>query len=343
MVYALVKRFLFLLSAERAHHFSTTILNGLCKLPPLRYLIEAIFRFEDERLHTSLWGLNFKNPVGLAAGFDKDGTYISSMTTLGFGFIEVGTVTPRPQAGNPKPRLFRLPQDQGIINRMGFNNGGVDLLVERLKKLKKQEVIIGGNIGKNKDTPNDLAYEDYSICFQKLYPYVDYFVVNLSSPNTPGLRSLQEKGPLKKILTTLTRYRDTQKMRRPILLKISPDLNEDQIKDVLEIIEEVQIEGIIATNTTISRSNLSTDDIIVNEIGNGGLSGRPLTGRSTEVIEMISSTIKNEIPIIGVGGIYDEKTAQQKMQSGASLIQIYSGLIYEGPGLVKRIKKALCV
>jgi len=263
------------------------------------------------------------------------------MAALGFGFVEVGTVTPRPQTGNPKPRLFRLPQDRAIINRMGFNNGGVDALANRLSRYQLEDIIIGGNIGMNKDTPKEKAFEDYLVCFKKLYDLVDYFVVNLSSPNTPGLRSLQEKEPLRKILSTLTEHRKERVIERPILLKVSPDLNKGQIGDVIEIIEELGIEGLITTNTTISRSPLVAPKKEVERIGNGGLSGAPLYDRSTEVLKQVHEVSGGRVPLIGVGGISSPTTAIQKIDAGASLIQIYTGLIYEGPFLVKKIKRAL--
>lgn len=341
MIYSLLKWFLFRLSAEKAHHLTTSVFNSLVAIPLIGSFVKRIFAFEHKDLQRTLWGLRFKNPVGLAAGFDKDGKYIKSMSALGFGFIEVGTITPRPQVGNPKPRLFRLIKDEAIINRMGFNNEGVDVLVDRLKALKRTDVIIGGNIGKNKDTPNEDAYKDYLICFEKLYDHVDYFVVNLSSPNTPGLRSLQEKGPLRKILQTLLDHRAKQNVSRPILLKIAPDLTEGQLDDVIEIVQELKIEGIIGTNTTVERKPLSANANEISEIGNGGLSGAPLARRATEVVGLIHKKSNGSIPIIGVGGINSGASAWDKMNAGASLVQIYSGFIYEGPFLVKRIKKSL--
>lgn len=340
-MYSILKWCLFKLSAEKAHHLTTSIFNTLVSTPIIGSITKNIFSLEHKSLERTLWGLTFKNPVGLAAGFDKDGKYIKSMSALGFGFIEVGTITPRPQVGNPKPRLFRLIDDQAIINRMGFNNEGVDVLVSRLKALKRSDVIIGGNIGKNKDTLNEDAYKDYLICFEKLYAYVDYFVVNLSSPNTPGLRSLQEKGPLRKILQTLLDHRATQDVSRPILLKIAPDLTEGQLDDVIEIVQELKIEGIIGTNTTIERKPLIADANVVSAIGAGGLSGAPLAKRATEVVGMINKKSNGSIPIIGVGGINSGDAALDKIKAGASLVQVYSGFIYEGPFLIKRIKKSL--
>jgi dihydroorotate dehydrogenase len=340
-MYQLIKSLLFLMPAERAHHFTMKSFNLLLAAPILSPLIKAMFRFEHDSLMREVYGLTFKNPVGLAAGFDKDGKYIETLAALGFGFIEVGTTTPRPQIGNPKPRLFRLKEDRGIINRMGFNNEGVDVLVSRLAKLKNRKIIIGGNIGKNKDTPNETAYKDYLICLEKLYPYVDYFVVNLSSPNTPGLRELQEKEPLKKLLIEVLAYRDQQSVRRPILLKIAPDLTAEQVKDVAEITEELALDGLIATNTTISRVGLKTASSAVESIGAGGLSGDPVFQKSTDILSLLYERTKGAIPIIGVGGISSTAAAETKMKAGAALIQIYSGFIYEGPFLIKRIKKNL--
>ena len=341
MIYSLVKPILFAFPAEKAHHITTWLLRIASKIPLLNSLLKVIFQFSDERLAVSQWGLNFQNPVGLAAGFDKDGKYIQAMAMLGFGFIEVGTVTPRPQIGNPKPRLFRLVKDDAIINRMGFNNEGVDILVSRLKDLDKGSLIIGGNIGKNKDTPNEDAYKDYLICFQKLYPFVDYFVVNLSSPNTPGLRELQEKEPLKKILSALLTYREQQSISRPILLKIAPDLTDDQLSDVVEIVMELSIEGIITTNTTISRSDLETGKEVVDNIGAGGLSGRPLHDKALDILKRTSEISEGRIPLVGVGGIDSAQTARDRINAGASLIQVYTGLVFKGPFLIKKIKKGL--
>lgn len=339
-MYQLIKPLLFSFKAERAHHITTSLFKIATSIPILSQLLSSSFRLEHKDLKRELWGLTFKNPVGLAAGFDKDGKYINEMSKLGFGFIEVGTVTPIAQIGNPQPRLFRLISDKGIINRMGFNNGGVDELVKNLKKLNPhRDYILGGNIGKNKVTPNQDAYQDYLICFKKLYDHVDYFVVNLSSPNTPGLRELQDKKPLSKILTTLLVERAKYEKQKPILLKIAPDLTDDQLNDVIEISTELNIDGLIATNTTISREDLIATSDEIEQIGAGGLSGLPLNHRSTEVIQYISS--HSSIPIIGVGGITNSKSAIDKIEAGAELIQVYSGLIYAGPYLIKQIKRAL--
>ncbi len=340
-MYKLLKPLLFLMNAEKAHHFTTRLYSFTNNIPLLRNIINAPFKYEHTDLEREVFGLKFPNPVGLAAGFDKDGKYYEQMSQLGFGFIEIGTVTPRAQAGNPQPRLFRLPKDESLINRMGFNNDGVDAMVERLKNRKKTNVIIGGNIGKNKTTPNDKAHEDYLICFDKLYDFVDYFVVNVSSPNTPGLRELQEKEPLTKLLSLLIDQRKTKSISKPILLKIAPDLTEGQLDDIIAIVKETRLDGLIATNTTIDRSGLSTDQSTVENIGNGGLSGKAMTSKATAVIKYLADHSGGSFPIIGVGGIRSGKDAQDKIDAGASLVQVYSGMVYEGPMLIKKIKKAI--
>ena len=283
-------------------------------------------------------GLLFKNPVGLAAGFDKDGKYFREMSALGFGFIEIGTVTPKPQSGNPLPRLFRLPEDHALINRMGFNNDGVEAMADRLKKVKKTGLIIGGNIGKNKSTPNEQAAEDYLFAFEQLYSYVDYFTVNVSSPNTPGLRDLQEKAPLTELLNRLSALNKSKPATKPILLKIAPDLTDTQLDDVIDIVLNTGIAGIIATNTTTDRTALKTD---TSTIGAGGLSGAPLKDRATAVIRYIAAKSDKKFTIIGVGGISTPEDAIEKLEAGADLIQVYTGLVYQGPGMVKEINKAL--
>jgi dihydroorotate dehydrogenase len=289
-------------------------------------------------------GIRFKNRVGLAAGFDKNAKYLGELSALGFGFIEIGTVTPKPQAGNDKPRLFRLIEDESVINRMGFNNDGLDVIVKRLQSRPK-DLIVGGNIGKNKVTPNEEAVNDYKICFDKLYDVVDYFVVNVSSPNTPNLRELQDKKPLGEILKALIEMRSafisTGKICKPILLKIAPDLGNEQLDDVVDIVNETGIDGIVATNTTISRAGLLTSKEKVESIGSGGLSGKILSDRATEVVAYIHEKSSGKIPIIGVGGIYSAKTAHDKINAGADLVQVYSGFIYGGPQMIKNIAKAL--
>ena len=341
-MYALLKPFLFLFQPERAHHITIRLARFGFAIPLLRSFLKNYFDVQDPRLERQLFGLRFKNPVGLAAGFDKDGKYYHLMSNLGFGFIELGTVTPKPQGGNPQPRLFRLPQDEAIINRMGFNNDGVNALVERLKKNGKPPgLVIGGNIGKNKVTPNAEATADYTYAFEQLFPYVDYFVVNVSSPNTPNLRDLQEKEPLTNLLSHLQRLNRQKSTPKPILLKIAPDLTQTQLDDIIEIVQTTQIQGVIATNTTISRSNLQTVPTAVDAIGNGGLSGQPLTKKSTEVIRYLYEKSGETLTIIGVGGIASPEDALEKLAAGAALVQIYTGLVYEGPALVRRINKAI--
>lgn len=340
-MYPLLRNLLFLLPPEKAHHFTVGLFSTIASLPIVGSAISSLYSFKSSTLEKNLFGLKFPNPVGLAAGFDKDGKYIRPMSKLGFGFIEIGTVTPRPQAGNPQPRMFRLAKDQALINRMGFNNDGVDALVDRLKSFDKKGLIVGGNIGKNKDTPNDQAVDDYIICFEKLHPFVDYFVVNVSSPNTPNLRALQERGPLTKILSTLVELNNKKEKQKPILLKIAPDLSDGQIEEIIEVVIETKLDGIIATNTTISRENLKEPSTSITNIGNGGLSGAPLTNRATEVIQLISDKTNGKIPIIGVGGINSPQDALDKLNAGASLIQIYTGFIYQGPAFIKQINKLL--
>lgn len=337
----LLKPLLFRLSPEQAHHLTVKLLELSLRIPGVATIMRSQYRLADHRLQRQCFGIDFPNPVGLAAGFDKDGRYFHAMSNLGFGFIEIGTVTPRPQGGNPQPRLFRLPKDGALINRMGFNNEGVDALVERLKRGRPEGVVIGGNIGKNKDTPNEQATDDYLICFEKLFPYVDYFVVNVSSPNTPNLRDLQEKEPLTKLLSTLQQRNQQQTTPKPILLKIAPDLTDGQLDDILEIAKTTQLAGIIATNTTISREGLATPNTTVNEIGNGGLSGAPLRERATEVIRYLADHSGGALPIIGVGGIASGQDAVEKLAAGACLVQVYSGLVYAGPTLVKEICEAV--
>ena len=299
-----------------------------------------IFRVKDTRLEREVFGLKFDNPVGLAAGFDKDAKLFDELASFGFGFIEIGTVTPLQQDGNPKPRLFRLKDDSGLINRMGFNNQGIEAVVARLRR-KKSDIIIGGNIGKNKVTPNEEAANDYAICFEKLFPYVDYFAVNVSSPNTPGLRDLQERAPLTALLNSLQELNNKKDKRKPILLKIAPDLTNEQLDDIIDIVADTKIDGVIATNTTIDRSGLKTDKNKVDAIGNGGLSGKPVGLRSTEVIKYLADKSNRAFPIIGVGGIHSAEDALEKLDAGATLLQVYTGFIYEGPSLVKRINKAI--
>jgi dihydroorotate dehydrogenase len=338
-MYRLIKPLLFQFDPENIHHLVTESLKPVNKIWGIKKLIKGQFGLDDPRLEREVFGLKFKNPVGLAAGFDKNGEWISELANFGFGFIETGTVTPLPQSGNEKPRMFRLPQDQALINRMGFNNQGVDVVADRLKRLKRDGLIIGGNIGKNKQTPNEDAISDYIKCFDRLFDVVDYFVVNVSSPNTPGLRELQEKEPLKNLLSTLQQRNRKNDVSRPILLKIAPDLTDSQLDDIIDIVKETAIAGVIATNTTISREGLHSPLYLRSQTG--GLSGKPLAKRSTEVINYLSQKSEKAFPIIGVGGIHSPEDAIEKINAGASLVQIYTGFIYEGPGLVKRICKEI--
>lgn len=328
------------MDAEKAHHFTFSSLKKLLSIPGSSSIASGLYQVRDPRLKRTVFGIEFPNPVGLAAGFDKDAKMVDEFASLGFGFLEIGTVTPMPQPGNEKPRLFRLIKDNAVINRMGFNNEGSAAAADRLKKVKSK-IIIGGNIGKNKVTPNEDAFSDYQKCFETLYPYVDYFAVNVSSPNTPGLRSLQEKGPLTKILSGLQELNEQKEKVKPILLKIAPDLTNNQLDDIVEIVRDTKIAGLIATNTTISRDGLQTDSSKVESIGAGGLSGKPLTQRATEVIRYLSQKSEGKFPIIAVGGICSAEDAIEKLEAGASLVQLYSGYIYEGPALVKRINKEI--
>jgi len=342
-MYQLIKPLLFQFDAEKVHYFVTRNLKRFTGFPGGTWLSKAVWGVDDTRLQKQVFDLNFKNPVGLAAGFDKNAELISEMGALGFGFVEVGTVTPLPQPGNPKPRMFRLPADEALINRMGFNNLGVDVAVGRIAAYRRNlkpgqpALIIGGNIGKNKVTPNEDAVNDYIKCFDRLFDVVDYFVVNVSSPNTPGLRELQEKAPLMNILNTLQQRNSKDGVSKPILLKIAPDLTNEQLDDIADIVKQTGIAGIIATNTTISRDGLASP----HKDETGGLSGKPLTKRSTEVIKYLHQVSNGSFPIIGVGGIHSAEDALEKLEAGASLVQLYTGFIYEGPGLIKRINKKI--
>ncbi len=329
MYKSLIRPVLFRFDPEKVHYFTFSVLKNF----PFAARLFLPKPVADPRLEREVFGLKFKNPVGLAAGFDKDAKMFQELSDLGFGFIEIGTLTPKPQDGNPKKRLFRLKEDQAIINRMGFNNGGVEAAVERLRKNKN--VLIGGNIGKNKVTPNEHAADDYIICFEKLFPVVDYFVVNVSSPNTPNLRELQDKKPLTELLGTLQQLNSKKERPKPILLKIAPDLSDEQLLDIIDIVQETQIAGVIATNTTLSREGLQSE----NKQETGGLSGKPLTKRSTEVIRFLSEKSGKAFPIIGVGGIHTAEDALEKLEAGASLVQLYTGFIYEGPGLIGEINR----
>jgi dihydroorotate dehydrogenase len=346
-MYQLLRSVLFLFDPEKVHYFSMNALKSLCKIGFLKKWFTNKYT-PNTRSNFKAFGLIFKNPVGLGAGFDKNALYLTELEALGFGFVEIGTVTPLPQAGNDEPRLFRLPKDKALINRMGFNNDGVKVIAERLNNWSKQNrrpnnmrsrMIIGGNIGKNKITTNEDAWKDYEICFDALHDHVDYFVVNVSSPNTPGLRELQEKESLSKILRNLQRRNEVKKSPKPILLKIAPDLTINQIDDVIELAMEIRLDGLVAANTTIDRSLLTTDDAILKNIGAGGLSGKPLKKRSTEIVSYISKRTNGNIPLIASGGIFTGEDAKEKMDAGALLIQVWTGFIYEGPSIVKNICK----
>lgn len=336
MYKSFLRPILFRFDPEKIHHFTFSFLRTTFKIPGISSFLRKKYQFEHPQLEREVFGLKFRNPVGLAAGFDKDAGLFSELAGLGFGFIEIGTLTPRPQEGNPKKRLFRLKEDEAIINRMGFNNGGVEAAVERLKK-NNQQVLIGGNIGKNKDTPNEKAVEDYIFSFEKLFNVVDYFVVNVSSPNTPNLRELQDKEPLTSLLKALQELNGQKDQPKPILLKIAPDLTDDQLLDIIDIVQTTSIAGVIATNTTISREGLTSK----NKNEAGGLSGKPLTKRSTEVIRFLSEKSNQSFPIIGVGGIHSPEDALEKLRAGASLVQLFTGFIYEGPKLIKEINRAI--
>ena len=368
-MYKILRTVLFAFDPEWVHYFSMNGLRFICKLPFGKRLLTAAFRPKVASLPVSLLGMTFSNIVGLGAGFDKNASYLNELEALGFGFVEIGTVTPLAQAGNDKPRLFRLPKDKALINRMGFNNDGVDAICKRLKswrgklrvtgyelrdigyglgvgghelnnpkpETRNPKLIIGGNIGKNKLTPNDEAWKDYNICFNAMHDYVDYFVVNVSSPNTPGLRELQEKGSLRKILTQLQIQNKSFEIQKPILLKIAPDLTIEQIDDVIDLAMEIKLDGLVACNTTIGRDELKTENPVVNTIGAGGLSGLPVKKRSTEIIQYIQQKTKGRLPIIASGGIFTGTDAKEKLNAGATLVQVWTGFVYEGPGIVRRI------
>lgn len=332
----------FLFDPEKIHHVVFSLIKFTQAIPGIGFITKRIFYVDDAKLKRNVFGIEFPNPVGLAAGFDKNALLYKELSNFGFGFIEIGTITPLGQEGNPKPRMFRLPADSGLINRMGFNNEGLGSAIERLKS-KPKHLIVGGNIGKNKVTPNKEAVSDYEKCFEGLFPYVDYFVVNVSSPNTPNLRALQEKEPLKALLNHLQNLNKAKAKLKPILLKIAPDLTNEQLDDIVEIVKETGIAGVIANNTTISRDHLKTPSSVLESIGAGGLSGKPLTKRATEVIKYLSEKSNKSFPIIGVGGIHSAQDAIDKLEAGASLVQLYTGFIYEGPGLVRAINERLVV
>ncbi len=348
-MYKLLRNILFWFDAEDVHYFSMNLLKFFCKNSFIKNFLQKKFNPKSASLNRNIFGLSFSNPVGLAAGFDKNAKYLTELAILGFGFVEIGTVTPLPQEGNPRPRLFRLPKDKAIINRMGFNNDGMAAVAGRLRKYREKEnpktgfssLIVGGNIGKNKNTPNDEAWKDYEKCFMALHDYVDYFVVNVSSPNTPGLRDLQQKDSLRKILSHLQHLNTAQKIQRPLLLKISPDLGIEELDDIIDISVEIKLDGLVACNTTISRENLLTSDAEIKKVGAGGLSGEPLGKRSTDITRYIAEKTNGVIPIIASGGIFTGQDAMDKFENNASLVQVWTGFIYEGPGIVKNIFKSL--
>jgi dihydroorotate dehydrogenase len=349
-MYKILRSVLFLFDPEWVHYFSMNGLKLLCRIPGVKNIIAANFQ-PKENIQCSIFNIQFSNKVGLGAGFDKNAKYLNELEALGFGFVEIGTVTPKPQAGNDKPRLFRLPKDKALINRMGFNNDGVEAVAKRLQawnlKNNKQQttnnkrLIIGGNIGKNKTTPNENAWQDYDICFTALHDYVDYFVVNVSSPNTPGLRELQEKESLKKILTNLQTLNTKHLNTKPILLKIAPDLTDGQLNDVIDLALEIKLDGLVAANTTINRDQLQTPNQKLQTIGAGGLSGLPVQQRSTQIVQYIHQKTKGQIPVIASGGIFTAADAKAKIEAGAALVQVWTGFIYEGPAIVKNICKGL--
>ncbi|MGN6530712.1 MAG: quinone-dependent dihydroorotate dehydrogenase [Ginsengibacter sp.] len=338
-MYSFLRNILFWFDAEKVHYFSMNMLHFFCGFSFIKKYLKKKFT-PEKNLSKEVFGITFSNPVGLAAGFDKNAKYLNELEILGFGFVEIGTVTPLPQEGNPKPRLFRLPKDKALINRMGFNNEGAKAAAERIRSYRKKNknlLIIGGNIGKNKVTPNEDAWKDYEICFNELHDVVDYFVVNVSSPNTPGLRDLQQKDSLKKILTNLQQVNQTKKSSKPLLLKISPDLNENDLDDIIDLAMEIQLDGLVAANTTISRKNLITSEKEIEEIGAGGLSGKFLRKESTRITNYVHQKTNGTIPIISSGGIFSATDAKEKFENGASLIQVWTGFIYEGPGIVRKI------
>ncbi|MCK0109079.1 quinone-dependent dihydroorotate dehydrogenase [Flavobacteriaceae bacterium S0825] len=336
----LIRPLLFCFDPEKVHHFTFSFIKNCSRIPFVSTIIKSLYLVEDKSLERNLFGLTFKNPVGLAAGFDKNAVLYNELANFGFGFIEIGTVTPKGQEGNPKKRLFRLKADKGIINRMGFNNEGLEGAITQLKK-NKGKVIIGGNIGKNTNTPPEDYTKDYLECFNALHPYVDYFVLNVSCPNVGSHAKLTDKDYLKELISEVQSANRTFAVQKPILLKIAPDLNDIQLNEIIDLVAETKIDGVIASNTSVSREDLKTSDAILNDIGNGGLSGLPIKDKSTRVIKYLSKNSNKAFPIIGVGGIHSANDALEKIEAGADLVQIYTGFIYEGPGLIKSINKAI--
>ncbi len=340
MYKSFIKPLLFLFKPETIHHLVFKTIRVFFVIPGVSALVRKVYAVNDPALERMVFGIRFSNPVGLAAGFDKDALLFDELGCFGFGHIEVGTLTPKAQPGNDQPRMFRLPADNALINRMGFNNKGAQAASRRLKK-RKTRVIIGGNIGKNKVTPNEEAMNDYLSCFETLFDSVDYFVLNVSSPNTPGLRALQDKEPLQALLARVMQLNSSKAKPKPVLLKIAPDLTNEQLDDIIQIVKETHIDGVIATNTTIDRTGLRMSKTELENIGMGGLSGKPLTARSTEVIRYLCQKSGNAFPVIGVGGIHSAEDALAKLDAGAALVQVYTGFIYEGPGIARRINKAI--
>ncbi|WP_028892100.1 quinone-dependent dihydroorotate dehydrogenase [Tenacibaculum sp. 47A_GOM-205m] len=336
----LIRPIFFLFDPEKIHHFTFSLVKFLSKIPGVPSIFRGMYQVNDKKLERNLFGLTFKNPVGLAAGFDKNAVLYNELANFGFGFVEIGTVTPKGQVGNPKKRLFRLKDDKGIINRMGFNNEGLEEAIEQLKK-NKGKIIIGGNIGKNTNTAPENYTEDYVACFKGLHPYVDYFVLNVSCPNVSSHAKLEDADYLKELITEVQKLNNAEAQQKPILLKIAPDLNNQQLDEIIELVAETKIDGVIASNTSVNRDNLKASKERLQEIGNGGVSGQPVKDRSTRVIKYLADNSNKAFPIIGVGGIHSEKDALEKLKAGADLVQIYTGFIYEGPSLVKRINKAI--
>jgi len=335
-----IRPFLFLFDPEKIHYITFSLIRFLCKVPLMALIFRSIYKVEDKRLERTLFGITFKNPVGLAAGFDKNAVLFNELANFGFGFIEIGTVTPLGQEGNPKKRLFRLKDDTGIINRMGFNNDGLEIAIQQLKK-NKGKLIIGGNIGKNTQTSSENYTTDYELCFKGLHPFVDYFVLNVSCPNVGSHAKLNDKSYLIELISAIQKLNNQEIIQKPILLKIAPDLNNNQLDEIIELVAETNIDGVIASNTSITRNNLKASDRLLKEIGNGGLSGQPIKELSTKVIRYLAQNSNKAFPIIGVGGIHSAQDALDKIDAGADLVQIYTGFIYEGPGLIKKINKAL--
>jgi dihydroorotate dehydrogenase len=336
----IIRPILFLFDPEKVHYFTFSLIRFLCKIPFVATIFRSLFQVNDKRLERTIFGITFKNPVGLAAGFDKNAVLYNELANFGFGFIEIGTVTPKGQIGNPKKRLFRLKDDRGIINRMGFNNEGLDIAIEQLKN-NKGKLIIGGNIGKNTQTSPENYTKDYEECFKGLHPFVDYFVLNVSCPNVGSHAKLNDKAYLIELISACQKLNNQQKTQKPILLKIAPDLNNQQLDEVIELVSETKIDGVIASNTSTTRDNLKASKKRLQEIGNGGVSGQPIKNQSTKVIKYLSDNSNKSFPIIGVGGIHSAEDALEKIKAGADLVQIYTGFIYEGPSLIKKINKAI--